>query len=113
MTMPLYGPLSPAEAAARRPAPLHPGQRINIESFNEMHPYRVVGPESVPERRFSTLACAARTVVSAGPQFHVESGEFRASYAKCRQVANDADFARQIQEGREGAGYWEQIKETK
>jgi hypothetical protein len=113
MTTPLYGPLSPAESAVRRPKPLLPGQRINRVRFEEAHPYRVVGPENMPERRFATLVCAARTAASAGPPFHVECREFRASYAECCRLANNADFDRQVQEAREETKYWEKIKETK
>jgi len=108
--MPLYGPLSPAESGILyKPT----GKTVDFERFCEHHPYRVVGPENMPERRFSTLACAARTVVSAGPRFHVESGEFRSSYAQCRQTVNDADFTRQMQEAREDAKYSDKIKEPR
>jgi len=111
--MPLYGPLSPTESAARRPEPLRPGQHINHVRFEEAHPYRVVGPENIPQRRFATLVCAARTVAYAGPRFHVECGDFRASYHECQRFANNADFDRQVQEAREDAKYWEKIKEPK
>jgi len=86
---------------------------VNYERFCEHHPYRVVGIEDQAERRFSTLACAAKTIVSAGPRFHVERGEFRASYAQCVQAANDADFMRQLQTARDDAKYWEKIKEPR
>ena len=110
MTTPLHGPLSPTEAhVLYKPT----GMTVVFDRFCEHHPYRVVGPESIPERRFSTLVCAARTVVSAGPRFHVESGEFRSSYAQCRQTVNDADFTRQMQEAREDAKYSEKIKEPR
>jgi hypothetical protein len=110
--MPLYGPLLPAECAALSTLQFT-GKTVDFERFCEAHPYRVVGPKNMPERHFATLVCAARTVVSAGPGFHVESGEFRASHAQCLRIANDADFDRQIQEAREDAGYWEKIKEPK
>jgi hypothetical protein len=83
--------------------------KVDYERFCESHLYRVVGPEDEPERRFSTLACAAMTVLSAGPRFHVECGNFKASYAQCDQVVNDADFACQIDDARERAKYWERI----
>jgi hypothetical protein len=54
-----------------------------------------------------------RTAASAGPPFHVECREFRASYAECCRLANNADFDRQVQEAREETKYWEKIKETK
>ena len=84
---------------------------IDYERFCESHLYRVVGPKDEPERRFSTLACAARTVLSAGPSFHVECGDFRASYAQCVPLVNDADFSCQIDDARERANYWERITE--
>jgi hypothetical protein len=83
---------------------------VNYERFCEAHPYRVVGPEDEPERRFSTLACAARTVQSDGPRFHVECGEFRASHAECTRLVYDADFAIQLREARGESKYWEKIK---
>ena len=86
---------------------------VNYEQFCEAHLYRVVGPEDQPERRFSTLACAARTVLSAGPRFHIECGLFRASHAQCRQVVADADFAGQLEDAREKSKYREKIKEPK
>lgn len=110
--MPLYGPLSPAESAALS-KPQFTGKAVDFERFCEAHPYRVVGPENMPERRFATLVCAARTAASAGPPFHVECGEFRASYAECRRLANNADFDRQVQEAREETKYWEKIEEPK
>jgi hypothetical protein len=86
---------------------------VDYDRFCESHLYRVIGPEKQPERRFSTLACAARTVLSSGPRFHVECGLFRASHAQCRQVVADADFARQFEDAREESKYWEKIKEPK
>jgi hypothetical protein len=101
MTTPLCGPLSPAESGILyRPT----GKTVDFERFCGHHPYRVVGPENVPERRFSTLACAARTVVSAGARFHVECGEFKASYDQCRTLVIDADYDRQIVAAREQIG---------
>jgi hypothetical protein len=113
--MPLYGPLSPEEAAPLHSSPLPEFTRGNIdyESFCAGYPFRVVGPEDQPERRFSTLACAARTVLSAGPRFHIECGLFRASYAQCGQVVADADFAGQLEDAREKSKYREKIKEPK
>ena len=72
--MPLYGPLSPEEAAPLHPktTPVYARISVDYERFCEAHPYRVVGPENESERRFSTLACAAGTVLAAGTRFHVE-----------------------------------------
>jgi hypothetical protein len=98
--MPLYGPLSPEEAAPLHPnpAPMFALLTVDYERFCEAHPYRVVGPEDQPERRFSTFACAARAVQSDGPRFHVECGEFRASHTECTRLVYDADFAIQLRE---------------
>ena len=113
--MPLYGPLSPEEAAPLhpKPAPVYARLTVDYERFCESHLYRVVGREDEPERRFSTLACAARTVLAAGPRFHIECGLFRASHAQCGQVVADADFAGQLEDAREESKYWEKIKEPK
>ena len=115
MTMPLYGPLTPEEAALLhpKPAPVYARLTVDYERFCEAHPYRVVGPEDQPERRFSTLASAARTVLDAGRRFHVECGEFKVSYDQCCQVVSEASFSRQIDEAQEKAKYWEKIKEPK
>jgi hypothetical protein len=96
-----------------KPAPVYARLTVDYERFCESHLYRVVGPEDQPERRFSTLACAARTVLAAGPRFHIECGLFRASHAQCRQVVSDADFAGQIEDSREKSKYWEKVKEPK
>jgi len=74
---------------------------VDYERFCEAHPYRVVGPEDQPERRFSTLACAARTLLSAGPRFHIKCGDFKASWTQCRELVNDADFMRQVEDARD------------
>ena len=113
--MRLYGPLSPEEAAPLLPkiAPVFARVTVDYERFCEAHLYRVVGPGNQPERRFSTLACAARTVLAAGPRFHIECGLFRASHAQCRQVVADADFAGQLEDAREESKHWEKIKEPK
>ena len=113
--MPLYGPLSPEEAAPLhpKPAPVYARLTVDYERFCESHLYRVIGPEDEPERRFSTLACAARTVLASGPRFHIECGLFRASHAQCRQVVADADFAGQLEVAREKSKYREKIKEPK
>jgi hypothetical protein len=93
MSTPLYGPLPSTEAGTiYKPV----GKTVDFERFCERHPYRVVGPENMPERRFSTLACAARTAVSAGPRFHVECDAFRSSYDQCRTLVIDADYDRKI-----------------
>jgi hypothetical protein len=107
--MPLYGPLSPTESAALyKPT----GKTVDYEQFCEAHPYRVVGPEDLPERRFSTLPCAAMTVVSAGPDFHVECGDFQASYTECRFLERDAVAAARLEEARRKVHYWEKIGAT-
>ena len=113
--MPLYGPLSPEEAAPLhpKPAPVYARLTVDYERFCESHLYRVVGREDEPERRFSTLACAARTVLAAGPRFHIECGLFRASHAQCRQVVSDADFAGQIEDARKESDYWEKLTEKR
>ena len=112
--MPLYGPLSPEEEAPLhpKPAPVYARLTVDYERFCEAHLYRVVGREDEPERRFSTLACAARTVLAAGPRFHIECGLFRASHAQCIQVVSDAEFACQIEDSREKSKYWEKVNEV-
>jgi hypothetical protein len=93
MLMALYGPLSPTESVALyKPT----GKTVDYEQFCAAHPYRVVGPEDLPERRFSTLTSAAITVVSAGPGFHVECGDFQASYTECRFIDRNAVAAAQL-----------------
>ena len=113
--MPLYGPLSPEEAALLhpKPAPVYARLTVDYERFCESHLYRVIGPEDEPERRFSTLACAARTVLASGPRFHIECGLFRASHAQCCQVVSDADFAGQIEDARKESDYWEKLTEKR
>lgn len=83
--------------------------RIDFERFCAQHPYRVVGPNIGPERRFSTLYCAARTVLSEGPEFHVECGDFRASFAECRGLAIDADSGLQIEAARQQS-HWDRVE---
>ena len=62
--MPLYGLLSPEEAAPLhpKPAPVYARLTVDYERFCESHLYRVVGREDEPERRFSTLAGAALVI---------------------------------------------------
>ena len=86
--------------------------KVDYEQFCAAHPYRVVGPESLPERRFSTLTSAAMTVVTAGPRFHVECGAFYASYIECRIIDGDAVAAAQLEEARRQVHYWEKIGAT-
>ncbi len=111
----VYGPLSPEEATSLHPAPVLVFTRFTVdyERFCEAHPYRVVGPEDEPERRFSTLACAARTVLAAGPRFHVECADFKATHAQCRQLGADAILLLQIQNAREKSKYREKLKEPR
>lgn len=100
--MPIYGPLSPAEHAALPPPP-SVVKTVDYERFCEAHPYRVVGPDKphghnqLPDRRFSTLICAARTVLSEGPKFRVECGEFKTSFAECVKLVAAADFNRAME----------------
>lgn len=92
--MALYGPITPQEILESHP------RTIDYEHFCECHPYRVVGPEKVPERRFSTLACAARTVVAEGSRFHVECGDFKAMYWDCVKLVESANLDAQINEAK-------------
>jgi hypothetical protein len=64
----------------------------------------VVGPEKLPERRFKTLTCAAQTVLEAGKRFHVECGDFKASYLECRSIAQEHQHSVQLDEAREKMG---------
>lgn len=83
--------------------------QVNYENFCYRHPYRVVGPEELPERRFATLIAAARTVIEAGPKFHAECGSFKASYNECRSLAAESSRQTAIDEARQKSKYWEKI----
>ncbi|HME59224.1 MAG TPA: hypothetical protein VKF63_12855 [Terracidiphilus sp.] len=92
-----------------------PTIHVDFERFCETHPYRVVGPEKLPERRFRTLVCAAQTVVSegSGRRFHVECGDFKASYLECRSIAQDWSATMQLDEARAKSGFWDKIGDAK
>jgi hypothetical protein len=69
--------------------------KFNYESFCARHPYRIVG-EGMPERRFASLLCAARSAYDTRrPSVHVVGpGGGVTTFQECGTLVIDRDAGR-------------------